>query len=77
MKTGVIWYDNERRKFRVAIGKGQKKHIGRYDTRREAEIALNAATKAYHYAYDYSRDCTIHEIAEEIKPYGLRLAVEV
>lgn len=46
-KTGVIWYDKERKKYRVAVGKGQKEHIGRYNTREEAEIALKAATKAY------------------------------
>ena len=73
MKTGVIWYDNERKKFRVAIGKGQKKHIGRYDTRHEAEIALKAATKAYHYAYEYSRNLTTHQIANEIVQYGIKL----
>ena len=46
-KAGVIWYDNEKKKFRVAIGKGQKHHIGRYNTEKEAKAALHGAIQGY------------------------------
>lgn len=51
-KAGVIWFDNERSRYRVAIGKGQKHHIGRYKTLKEAEAALEAAVKGYRYGWD-------------------------
>lgn len=51
-KDGVIWFDTERKLFRVAIGKGQKHHIGRYKTEKEARAALKAAVRGYRYGWD-------------------------
>ena len=51
-KDAVIWFDTERQKYRVAIGMGQKHHIGRYDTREEAEMARKAAVRAYRYGWN-------------------------
>lgn len=51
-KDGVIWFDTERNKFRVAIGERQKYHIGRYDTLDEAEKALHRAIRAYRCGYN-------------------------
>ena len=56
-KDGVIWYDNERRKFRVAIGIGQKHHIGRYNTLKEAKAALHAAVRGYRYGWNMGVMC--------------------
>lgn len=46
-KVGVIWYDSERHSWRVAMGKDQKTHIGRYATFKIAKRVLKAAIKAY------------------------------
>lgn len=51
-KAGVIWFDSNRNQYRVAIGKGQKHHIGRYNTQREAKAALQAAVRGYRYGWD-------------------------
>ena len=47
MKKAVIWYDSERSKFRVATGRNQKLHIGRYNTKEEAIEAKRVADIAY------------------------------
>lgn len=51
-KAGVIWFDKVRGQYRVAIGKGQKKHIGRYNTEKEAKAALHGAIQGYRYGWD-------------------------
>ena len=50
-KAVVIWKDKERGKYRVAMGRSQKTHIGRYDTEKEAIAAAKACEKAYCIGY--------------------------
>lgn len=46
----VIRYDWQRCKFRVDIGKRGNGFVGRYDSKKEAQIAADAAEHAYRLA---------------------------
>lgn len=46
-KISVLYFDNERQKYRVAMGERQNIHIGRYDTLQEAQRVQMAIMKAY------------------------------
>ena len=46
-KVAVVWYDADRNKYRVGMGKGQKTHVGRYATEEIAKAVAKAVTKAY------------------------------
>ncbi len=46
-KISVLYFDNERQKYRIAMGERQNIHIGRYDTLEEAQRVQMAIMKAY------------------------------
>ena len=51
-KSSVIWYDKERGKFRVAMGKRKNTHIGRFATLPEALAISAVVDKAYEIGYE-------------------------
>lgn len=50
-KIAVVWFDRNRNKFRVGIGKEQKTHIGRYNNEKTARAVEKAVVKAYRIGY--------------------------
>ena len=70
-KAVVIWRDKERRKYRVAMGRNQKTHIGRYNTEKEAVAAARACEKAYRIGFEHGKNDTT--TCKEMFPVGSKV----
>lgn len=46
-KLASVWFDTERQQYRVCTGRQLKTHVGRYETKEEAEEIANAVDRAY------------------------------
>ena len=63
-KAAVIWFDKNRNKYRVSMGRGQKTHIGRYDSLKEAKAAEKASVKAYRLGWNDAVDAARKGLGE-------------
>lgn len=46
-KIASVWFDTDRQKYRVCTGRRLKTHVGRYETKEEAEEVATAVDRAY------------------------------
>lgn len=46
-KLASVWFDTERQQYRVCTGRQLKTHVGRYETKKEAEEIASAVDRAY------------------------------
>ena len=46
-KLASVWFDTERQQYRVCTGRQLKTHVGRYETKEEAEGIASAVDRAY------------------------------
>lgn len=46
-KLASVWFDTERQQYRVCTGRQLKTHVGRYETKEEAQEIASAVDRAY------------------------------